>query len=32
MPPSKVVDDPGRDDHGLFKPGRFAMHYEEGCF
>lgn len=25
-----VVDDPGRDDHGLFS--RFAMHYEEGCF
>ncbi len=25
-----VVDDPSRDDHGLFS--RFAMHYEEGCF
>ncbi|MBP6735584.1 MAG: molybdopterin-dependent oxidoreductase, partial [Chromatiaceae bacterium] len=25
-----VIDDPSRDDHGLFQ--RFAMHYEEGCF
>ena len=25
-----VVDDPDRDDHGLFS--RFQMHYEEGCF
>ena len=25
-----VVDDPSRDDHGLFK--RVEMHYEEGCF
>jgi len=25
-----VVDDPARDDHGLFK--RFEMHIEEGCF
>ena len=25
-----VIDDPSRDDHGLFK--RVEMHYEEGCF
>ncbi|MET0091420.1 MAG: sulfite dehydrogenase subunit SoeA [Candidatus Thiodiazotropha sp.] len=25
-----VVDDPRRDDHGLFR--RFEMHVEEGCF
>ena len=25
-----VVNDPNRDDHGLFK--RVEMHYEEGCF
>jgi anaerobic selenocysteine-containing dehydrogenase len=25
-----VVDDPQRDDHGLFR--RFEMHVEEGCF
>ncbi len=25
-----VVDDPGRDDHGLFQ--RVEMHVEEGCF
>ncbi len=25
-----VIDDPERDDHGLFK--RVEMHYEEGCF
>ena len=25
-----VIDDPARDDHGLFK--RVEMHYEEGCF
>ena len=25
-----VVDDPERDDHGLFR--RFEMHIEEGCF
>ena len=25
-----VVDDPKRDDHGLFR--RFEMHIEEGCF
>ncbi|MCU7905917.1 MAG: sulfite dehydrogenase subunit SoeA [Candidatus Thiodiazotropha sp. (ex Epidulcina cf. delphinae)] len=25
-----VVDDPGCDDHGLFR--RFEMHIEEGCF
>jgi anaerobic selenocysteine-containing dehydrogenase len=25
-----VIDDPSRDDHGLFQ--RFEMRYEEGCF
>ncbi|HIE56538.1 MAG TPA: formate dehydrogenase, partial [Chromatiaceae bacterium] len=25
-----VINDPARDDHGLFK--RVEMHYEEGCF
>jgi anaerobic selenocysteine-containing dehydrogenase len=28
--PELVVDDPERDDHGLFY--RVEMHYEEGCF